>query len=271
MRPPFPYYGGKTRLAPKIAAVLPAHSHYVEPFAGSLSVLLAKEPSRIETVNDLDGELVNFWRVLRDRTADLERVCALTPYGRAEHQAAYEPATDEIERARRLWVLLSQGRSAIRGRTGWRESPPTSSMAGTLRGYVGRFGGLAERLSWVGLECQPALDVVERYGRNPEACLYVDPPYLAETRAGTGYAYEMPSETEHRDLLDALRECKAAVVLSGYDSPLYAEMLTDWHSTRMSAVTAQGRNTRSSSQRVEVLWSNRPLAPADELTLDSAA
>ena len=84
LRPPFAYYGGKTKLAPAIAALLPEHGHYVEPFAGSLAVLLAKPPSRMETVNDLDGALVNFWRVLRDRPLELARACALTPHSRAE-------------------------------------------------------------------------------------------------------------------------------------------------------------------------------------------
>lgn len=270
MKPPFPYYGGKTRLARHIVALLPDHRHYVEPFAGSLSVLLAKDPSRIETVNDLDGELVNFWRVLRDRMADLERACALTPYSRAEHQAAYEPATDEVERARRLWVLLSQGRTARAVRTGWRESPPSTSLAITLRGYVGRFADLAERLQHVELECRPALDIIEKHGSKPDACLYVDPPYLAGTRSGTGYRHEMPSETEHAALLEALRQCRAAVVLSGYDSPLYAEHLADWHIAHLAAVTAQGKGD---SGRVEVIWSNRPFATHEDeqlLTLPAA-
>ena len=83
LRPPFEYYGGKTHLAPKIAALLPPHDHYVEPFAGSLAVLLAKEPSRAETVNDLDGDLVTFWRVLRDRPHDLAWAAAMTPHSRA--------------------------------------------------------------------------------------------------------------------------------------------------------------------------------------------
>src|SRR5581483_5983322 len=102
LKPPFTYFGGKLKLAERIAALLPSHQHYEEPFAGSLAVLLAKSPSPMETVNDLDGRLMSFWRVLRNRPGELERVCALTPHSRTEYLAAYEPAEDELESARRL-------------------------------------------------------------------------------------------------------------------------------------------------------------------------
>jgi DNA adenine methylase len=137
--PPMPYFGGKQMLAPKLAALFPAHGHYVEPFCGSLAVLLAKEPSRYETVNDIDGELMTFWRVLRDRSGDLERVCALTPHSRGEQAAAYEPATDELEIARRVWVQLTQGRAGIRRSTGWRhyvKPVGTAPMSTYLDGYA---------------------------------------------------------------------------------------------------------------------------------------
>jgi DNA adenine methylase len=99
VKPPVAYCGGKTTIADRIVALLPEHGHYVEPFAGSLAVLLAKPPSRMETVNDIDQDLI-FWRVLRDRPGDLERACGLTPHSRAEHQLAYQAADDELEHAR---------------------------------------------------------------------------------------------------------------------------------------------------------------------------
>jgi site-specific DNA-adenine methylase len=99
VKPPVAYCGGKTTIADRIVALLPEHGHYVEPFAGSLAVLLAKPPSRMETVNDIDQDLI-FWRVLRDRPGDLERTCGLTPHSRAEHQLAYQAADDELEHAR---------------------------------------------------------------------------------------------------------------------------------------------------------------------------
>jgi DNA adenine methylase len=260
------YFGGKTLLAPRIAALLPPHGHYVEPYAGGLSVLLAKRPSAMETVNDLDGAVVTFWRVLRDRPAELARVCALTPHSRAEYDASVaemEPP-DELETARRVWARLTQGRTGRLVRTGWRHyvhpAGSNASMPGYLRGYVDRLAPAAERLAGVSLECRPALDLIERYGQSPEVLLYVDPPYLGLTRANdNAYRCEMRTEGEHRELAAALRACSAAVVLSGYASDLYdTDLYPDWHRVTFPAGTGQGG--LSWANRVEVLWSNRPFS-----------
>lgn len=264
-RPPLAYFGGKTRLAPLIAAALPAHEHYVEPFGGSLAVLLAKSRSRMETVNDLDGDLQTFWRALRDQPGELARACALTPHSRAEHAAAYDlgGAPTDVERARRVWVLLTQGRSGQLRQTGWRHyvdpAGSVTSMPGYLTGYVERIAPAAARLAGVSLECQPALELIDRYGRSPNVCLYVDPPYLGSTRVSGGYRHEMRSESQHRELAEALRSCRASVVLSGYDSPLYADLYDGWHVTRIDTTTGQGGARK---QRREVLWSNTTPEPA---------
>lgn len=269
MKPPIAYYGAKVTIAQQIVDQFPPHEHYVEPFAGSLAVLLAKRPSRMETVNDLDGDLMAFWRVLRDRPADLERVCALTPHSRAEHAAAYEPATDELEQARRVWVRLTQSRGGSLRRTGWRHyMDPASSPSSTsvrVHGYVRRMMPVAERLASVSLECRPALEAVDAYGKYPGALLYVDPPYLSSTRTSTEYRHEMPTEAEHRALAEALRSCKGAVVLSGYGSPLYDDLYSGWHRYEIATATGQGG---SWSARTEVLWSNRPFPVAEGLFAD---
>lgn len=260
MKPPIAYYGAKVMIAEKIVRHFPAHEHYVEPFAGSLSVLLAKQPSRMETVNDLDQDLMTFWRVLRDRPLELERVCALTPHSRAEHLEAYQPAPpgDELERARRVWVRLAQGRAGTLRKTGWRfycnPGGSSASMPGYLAGYVERIAAVAERLSMVSLECRPALEVVDAYGRHDGVLLYVDPPYLGSTRA-RNYRHEMAAETEHRELATHLEACRASVVLSGYHSPLYDELYGDWYRVEIEAHTGQAHEWQS---RTEVLWSNRP-------------
>ncbi|ANZ35301.1 DNA methyltransferase [Lentzea guizhouensis] len=259
--PPFAYFGGKSRLAGDIAATFPEHTHYVEPYAGSLAVLLAKQPSVMETVNDLDGDIVHFWKVLREQPTALARACALTPHSRAEHAAARDrPAElDDIERARRVWTYLTQGRAGILRNTGWRHyvapSGSSTSMPKYLRGYVDRMAAAAERLAHVSLECRPALDLIERYGRSPEVLLYVDPPYLGSARVwGNNYRHEMRTDDEHRELATALNNCAAAVVLSGYPSPLYDELYAGWHRTTFEATTGQG-GTRG--ERTEVLWANR--------------
>lgn len=112
LKPPAPYYGGKTRLAPWIVSLMSPHQRYIEPFAGTASVLLAKAPSRFEVINDLDGDVVTFFRVLRDRPDELERACRLTPYAREEFLACRDcrlDDVDDLERARRWWVRVAQG------------------------------------------------------------------------------------------------------------------------------------------------------------------
>jgi DNA adenine methylase len=271
--PPFAYFGGKTRLAGRIVPLLPTHRHYVEPFAGSLAVLLAKPRSTMETVNDIDGDLMTFWRVLRDRPEEQALHMALTPHSRAEYQVAYDLDTgDDLERARRVWVLLSQGRGGSMRRTGWRfyRDPKTStySFPEYLAAYVNRVPAAAERLAGVSLECRDALDVLDDYGQHAEVLLYCDPPYVGSTRIAN-YRHEMTADEDHRALADALTACRSAVVLSGYRSPLYDELYDGWHRAELKAWTGNGIQigaTHTDGDRVEVLWSNRPF-PAGDLPL----
>ncbi|MGW5691499.1 DNA adenine methylase [Streptomyces asiaticus] len=261
MKSPVPYFGGKQRIAPWIVSLLPDHDHYVEPFGGSLSVLLAKRPAPMETVNDLDGELMTFWRVLRDRPAELLRVCMLTPHSRAELAATWDPTDDDLELARRIWCRLAQGRSGTLRNTGWRHyidpAGSATSMPGYLEAYVNRLAAAAERLHAVSLEALPALDLIAKYGKQSRVLLYVDPPYLGSTRGwGNNYRVEMKTELEHRELAAALADCKAAVVLSGYHSPLYDELYEGWHRYEQTTMTG---NATSDKGRTEVVWSNRVL------------
>lgn len=268
--PPFAYFGGKTRLAARIVQVLPAHEHYIEPFAGSLAVLLAKKPSRMETVNDLDGLLMTFWRVLRDKPEQLARACALTPHARAEYSAARDAdleGLDDVEQARLIWVQIAQGRGGtLRRSTGWRSyvnpGEASTGMPGYLAAYVDRMARGAERLQHVSLECLPALEIIQKYGAHPKCCLYVDPPYLGETRSapggGNGYRIDMPSHEEHVELLWALMGCRASVVISGYPSVLYDDALRGWNRVEIPHMTGQGN--ADNQARTEVIWSNRPIA-----------
>lgn len=272
LTPPVGYYGSKVRIAGQIVDLLPPHKGYVEPFAGSLSVLLAKQALTFEVVNDLDGDLMTFWRVLRDSPDDLARVCSLTPHSRAEYAEAWpipEAVTDDIERARRVWVKLSQGRGGALRSTGWRYFQASGdSMTGTLAGYVARMHRVAARLANVSLECLPALEVIERYGQDPDTLLYVDPPYLFDTRAKTGiYRHEMGDQEDHRQLAAALADLPAAVVISGYPSALYdTELYAGWDRAEIAAHTGQC-NDKGVQARTEVLWSNRPLADRGLLAL----
>ena len=263
LKPPFEYYGGKAHLAPKIAALLPPHDHYVEPFAGGLSVLLAKEPSIAETVNDLDGDLVTFWRVLRDRPEELERVCSLTPHSVDELALAVNRSgVSDLEVARRVFVVLTQHRAhslAPRSAGGWRRTLKPSArttVPRTLSAQAARISAVTERMTGVSIENEDALNIIRRYGREPSVCIYADPPYLGETRGkGGGYGIDQMEEEFHREFAAACNEAKSSVVISGYDSALYAELFVGWE--RMDMTT---RPTQSLDRKMEVLWSNRPFA-----------
>jgi DNA adenine methylase len=263
--PPFAYFGGKTTLAPRIAAALPVHGHYVEPYCGSLAVLLAKPQSGMETVNDLDRSLMTFWRVLRERPAELARHCALTPHSIAEFRDAEgleQAGGGDLETARRIWIRLTQGRAGTLCSTGWRHfvDPAGSGfgMPDYLDGYVARMAAAAERLHNVSLECRPAREVAEWYGRSADVLLYVDPPYLRSTRKSGAYRHEM-TEADHRELAAVLHAAEASVVLSGYPSDLYdLDLYAGWHRTEFRSGT--GQNARTWENRTEVLWSNRPFA-----------
>ncbi|WP_235660164.1 DNA adenine methylase [Mycobacteroides abscessus] len=259
---PVPYFGGKSWLAPRLASVLPPHKHYVEVCGGSLALLLAKKPSRQETVNDLDAVLMTFWRVLRDRPDELERVCSLTPHSRAERALAQDISSDldELEVARRVFVALTQGRSGSLTRTGWRHDlrPVSTPMPVTLQRYAGRIAQAAKRIQRVSLECRPAVELVESYGSDRGNLLYVDPPYIVDKgiRRGGEYRVEMRSDGAHRELLDACLGADAAVVVSGYSSALYDGMLDGWYRYELPMVTSQGSGD---GRRVEIVWSNRVL------------
>lgn len=263
MKPPLNYFGGKIALAERIVDLLPVHRHYVEPFAGSLAVLLAKPPVHMETVNDIDQELMTFWRMLREQPAELIRVCSLTPHSRAEEAAAYDSDTvTELECARRVWVKLTQGRTGTLKRSGWHycQDPAglNSSVPERLASFVRRLEPVAQRLQRVTLECRDAMDVIADYGRHREVLIYVDPPYLSSTRPAspTNYSHEAGTEAAHRGIAAALHACAASVVVSGYDSPLYEVLYAGWDSVRFQTSTRRGGRL---SPRVEVLWSNREL------------
>lgn len=269
MKPPFAYYGGKVGMAHRIAALLPAHRIYMEPFFGSGAVFFAKPPAACEIVNDLDGGVVAFFRALRDRPDDLERVCRLTPYARAEFQAAYAdegPATD-LERARRFWVRVNQSFAKTAGRqTGWSITTARSqSVSASTQSRISRFMACAERLARAAIEQCPAWELIDRLATE-DTVIYADPPYLAETRRGrdrqrpADYLHDMGTEDDHRRLAESLRSTAAAVVLSGYPSPLYDELYGDWWRQDMPVlVHSSNAVTAARGERTEVLWSNRDL------------
>jgi DNA adenine methylase len=277
MRPPTQYFGSKGRLGPWIASLLPTHRTYVEAFAGSAAVLFAKPPSPTEILNDADGDLVVFFRVLRDRSPELARALTLTPYARAELRAANLDAAglDELERARRVFVRLNMSISRTLGRQrGFAAAFNTNGAdhAHKFASLVDHLPAAAERLRRVIIECRPAVEVIAKYGTS-NAVIYCDPPYLDSTRSaqakrrGADYAVEYATQAEHRDLARVLHATPAAVLLSGYPSQLYEELYAGWWRLeravdKPSSLTAGGR----AAHAAEVIWSNRPLAAQLQLT-----
>ncbi|GAA2110726.1 DNA adenine methylase [Streptomyces synnematoformans] len=278
MRPPFSYYGSKMRLAPWIAGLMPAHRVYVEPFAGSAAVLFARHRAAPhEVLNDLDGNVTTFFRVLRDREQDLVRQLTLTPYSREEYRAADLAAEDlaELERARRFFVRTTQSFNACGAaaskRASWSNGMTRgSSSATTVADLVDRLYATAERLRRVVIENRAAADVIALYDA-PDAVLYCDPPYLDSTRTGLrahrqgDYRYDTNSELDHRQLAEVLHACTATVLLSGYPSPLYDELYADWWRVEVPVQRpSANRAGHTGPAGVEVVWSNRPLAAAQQ-------
>lgn len=247
------YHGGKVRLADKITGLFPAHDCYVEPFGGGAAVLLAKPRSRLEVYNDLDGDMVTLFRVLRDAPEELASAISMTPFARAEHEISYEQTENEIERARRILIRshFGHGSSGIHRKTGFRAA---GLRAGTLpvHGWATlpkTIQASAERMRGVVIEQRPAVQVMQAHD-GAQTVHYVDPPYLPETRdKGRDYRHEMTRD-DHAALLDALRNMKGAVVLSGYASPLYDSALKDWRRIEIKALADRA------AKRTEVIWCN---------------
>lgn len=269
VRPAFPYYGGKARMAATIAALIPPHRLYVEPFAGSAAVLLAKPPSKHEVLNDADGNVVAFYRALREHPEELQRALTLTPYSRDEYAACADMGDDLplMERARRFVVRTSQSINAAgaAGSPGWALSTTRNqSRPGTFAGAVDRLDAVAERLRRVYIENADAVLVIERHGKYADAVIYADPPYLRETRTTGGassYRLDTNAPDEHARYLDALNRCAATVILSGYASPMYRDRLTGWAEVPVAiSKPSANRSGKTQTGAAEVLW----IKPADQ-------
>lgn len=263
-RPALRYHGGKFRMATWIHQFFPPHQVYVEPFGGSAAVLLLKERSYAEVYNDLDEEVVNFFRVLREPdTAERFRIaCALTPFSRLEHERAQIPATDPVERARRLAVRAWMGYAssgATKKNTGFRIDTGRKRSTDFCQWdrYPAEVQWIHARLQGVLIECRPATSVMMQHDA-PSTLHYVDPPYVMSTRASARlgensyYRHEM-TDWQHMDLLSCLKNLRGFVVLSGYDSPMYYEHLREW---TIHTKQSRGNARRGSKINTEFLWLN---------------
>jgi DNA adenine methylase len=258
----FGWYGGKYIHLDWLLPLLPKTTHYCEPFGGSASVLINREPSPVETYNDLDGEVANFFRVLREQKDALVEAIGLTPFSREEFEQSISVNVDrvsDLERARLFYVRARQVRTGLAqtassGR--WAHCLLTSraGMAGAVSRWLGSVEDLpeiAQRLLRVQIEHDDALTVIKRYD-SEETLFYCDPPYPHDSRKDTNaYKYEM-TDVQHRELSEVLHSVKGKVALSSYHGKLMNELYHDW-----DCVEAPEKNAHSVKQpRVEVLWTN---------------
>lgn len=253
-RPVLRYLGGKWRIARWILQYFAPHHIYVEPYAGGASLLFRKVPAPVEVLNDLDGDVINFFQVLRFWTKELVRVIELTPFARAEVLREWEPVVgDPLEQARRFYVRSWQAfgpPTATPRSSGWRFQRSSRHSPVNSWNDTERLWAVAERLKQVHIECGEALDVIRRFD-TPETLFYVDPPYVASTRTIStrfrGYRHEMTNE-QHVQLAQLLHQLQGMIVLSGYDSPLYHSLYAGW-----KRVSKQAR-TLNAGLRTEYLW-----------------
>ena len=259
-RPALRYHGGKWILAPWIISHFPKHRIYVEPFGGAGSVLLRKSRAFAEIYNDLDGEIVSFFRVMRDaeKSAELLRRLSLTPFAREEFDHAYDPEDCAIEAARKLLIRSFMGFGSDGcndgSKTGFRANSNRSgtSPAHDWSNLSASHSLIVARLAGVVIENRPAIDCMLQHD-GEETLHYVDPPYLPETRKRSkrkNYRHEMTPE-EHCELLETIKSLKGSVIVSGYGSELYDEALMGWKVVFRSAF-ADG-----ASPRTEKLWINK--------------
>ncbi|ARN89796.1 DNA adenine methylase [Levilactobacillus brevis] len=257
------YPGSKWSMADFIINMMPPHTTYVEPYFGSGAVFFNKPQSKVETINDLDSRVINFFKVCRDQPNELVQAIELTPLSREEHEMAYMPSADPVEDARRFMVRSWQ---AIGGktsdRTGWRSNiDKVGGKIGEWNHLDGRIMAVAARLKDAQIEHQPALQILDRYNR-PGVLAYVDPPYLLSTRTKRHYAVEM-TDADHEALLDTLVGFKGKVILSGYPSSMYDSYLIGWRKRYFEAHAEAGQ------KRQEVIWCN--FEPAGSIDLLEAA
>lgn len=247
------YPGAKNRLAPWICEYIPEHKVHCELYFGSGAVFFNKVPARIETVNDLDDNVINYFQVIRDNSEELIRRLELTPYGRTEDGNAfiYNPGDDEIEVARKFAVRCWQGVGCSnRYKNGFRSSQQSNSPNTTKAwdSFPVVLRSASERLKQVQIENLDALELINRYDTE-DVLIYADPPYLHSTRKNYLYRHEM-TDKQHIELLDRLVHHPGKVLLSGYDNDLYNLTLKGWNKAQKHTQADGGL------KRIETLWMN---------------
>ena len=248
------YPGSKWSIANWIINFFPEHHSYLEPFLGSGAILFNKPRSNIETVNDLDGNVVNLFEWIKKDQERLAYEIYYTPYARKIYEDAFAMVPeDSLGKAVNFYIRLNMGHGFRTNgeKVGWK-----NDVQGRERSYASqdwcnlpeKIMQAAERLRGVQIENRPAVELIERFNYK-NVLIYCDPPYMLETRHGKQYRCEMGTE-EHEELLKTLLRHKGPVMISGYETELYNKMLVDWnrYETKVYSQTC--------SKKQEVIWMN---------------
>jgi DNA adenine methylase len=257
------YPGSKWSIAKWIISFFPKHHTYLEPYFGSGAILFSKKPSNIETVNDLDWEVCNLFNCIKQDSEKLAKLVYMTPYARSEYDDTFKidisdliSEIDPFYKAARFLVQCWQGHGFRTNgyKVGWKNDVQGREAMYAVRNWYRLpewILAITNRLKQVQIENRPALEVIKRH-KYPNVLIYADPPYLLETRTAKAkqYKHEM-TEQDHVELLETLLEHPGPVILSGYQSGIYDEILKDWHKE-----TVKGRAEYYGLDRMEVLWMN---------------
>jgi DNA adenine methylase len=261
----FGYFGSKKRLAEKLCRKLPPHNTWVEMFCGSAALTLAKKPAPIEIINDLDGEIINFFKQLRDHQKKLCHSIALTPYAREELEIAREPngKIKKLERARRFLVSSMMAINGIfgkeRGGFSYSDSYARNGREARVNRWYNlpkRISKVAERLRSVRVENKDARKLLKQYLKKPATLVYLDPPYFADRT--NGYNHDANNLKFHRELLKLANHANCMIFISGYANDLYEKSLTKkrgW--SRKTIKTTTRDSSGKSHKRTEVVWMNK--------------
>jgi DNA adenine methylase len=269
----FGYFGSKLRIAAKLRDELPPHNAWVELFCGSAAMTLAKEPAKIEVINDIHKEIINFYRQLRNNGQRLLTLIKLTPYAREELKNARisRGKISKMERARRFFVSAMMAINGSFGDAPGGFSVSNSYARNKVEARVNRWNEMPKylaivqtRLSKVRIERKDALKLLGDFTNRPATLMYLDPPYFGDRILG--YDHDENGKEFHEKLLKEVVKAKCMIFVSGYDNALYRKYLNKKNGWSRKTIRAHTKgNNGKAFERKEIIWFNAAYKKAKRL------